>query len=298
MKTWWGFFALFCFFFGHVLCMWKFLSQRSNLCYNSNPSHCSGNARSLTFCTTRERQDVISECLTGSELRHLSCTFCSEIQMSFSGLCFEGPQSPLQFSWQEKNWTCPENPHITWQVGEIAGDLNQKGSHDILSKNTRKTLVTHVHPWASQLVHGPSQLNPLCWLCCAFSRASCIGYICMLLPKSNSFLKVLFSMNFWPVSRPIPFAFTACKTLLKQLRNCFLSVLSTLFSRRGFKALVGISHCLCVFSSTSCAGYSLRCSITTEWGSFLSKSKQSDCFLCVCSTSNWWIAINFTASQL
>ena len=38
---------------GHGLRMWKFLGQGLNPCHNSNLSHCSDNARSLTFCTMR-----------------------------------------------------------------------------------------------------------------------------------------------------------------------------------------------------------------------------------------------------
>ena len=40
-----------CFFCTH--CMWKFPVQ-SNLCHSSDPSHCSDNAGSLTYSTTRE----------------------------------------------------------------------------------------------------------------------------------------------------------------------------------------------------------------------------------------------------
>nr|KAF6324894.1 hypothetical protein mMyoMyo1_008345 [Myotis myotis] len=32
---------------------------------------------------------------------------------------------------------------------------------------------------------------------------------------------------------------------------------------------MGISHCSCLFFSTSCAGHSLNCSITTDGGSFI-----------------------------
>ena len=42
------------FFFGHIHGMQKFPGQGSNLCYSSDPSHSSDNARSLTHYTTRE----------------------------------------------------------------------------------------------------------------------------------------------------------------------------------------------------------------------------------------------------
>lgn len=38
--------------------MWKFSDQGWNAQYNSNPSHCSGNARSLTCCSKRELPSV------------------------------------------------------------------------------------------------------------------------------------------------------------------------------------------------------------------------------------------------
>ena len=46
--------VLFIYFFGCACGVWKFLGQGSNLCHSSNLSHCSDNARSLTFCTTKE----------------------------------------------------------------------------------------------------------------------------------------------------------------------------------------------------------------------------------------------------
>ena len=41
-------------FFGHTCSMWKFPSQRSNPHHSRDPSCCSDNAGSLTYCTTRE----------------------------------------------------------------------------------------------------------------------------------------------------------------------------------------------------------------------------------------------------
>ena len=42
--------------------MWKFLSQELNLCHSSDPSHCSGNARSLTQGATRELPNFCNSC--------------------------------------------------------------------------------------------------------------------------------------------------------------------------------------------------------------------------------------------
>ena len=42
------------FYFGYTHSMWKFLGQGSNPHHSSNPSHCLGNARSLTHCATGE----------------------------------------------------------------------------------------------------------------------------------------------------------------------------------------------------------------------------------------------------
>ena len=42
------------FLFGHTHIMHKFLGQVWNLCHSSDMSHCSGNARFLTCCTTKE----------------------------------------------------------------------------------------------------------------------------------------------------------------------------------------------------------------------------------------------------
>ena len=41
-------------FFGHAHSMWKFLGQGSNLCHGSDPSCCSDNTGSLTYCSIRE----------------------------------------------------------------------------------------------------------------------------------------------------------------------------------------------------------------------------------------------------
>ena len=40
--------------FGCHCSMWKFPGQGSNLCHSSDPSCCSDNTRSLTYCATRE----------------------------------------------------------------------------------------------------------------------------------------------------------------------------------------------------------------------------------------------------
>ena len=50
----------FLFFSGCICDMCKFLSQVSNPCHSSNPSHCSDSAGSLTYCTTRELQSIHS----------------------------------------------------------------------------------------------------------------------------------------------------------------------------------------------------------------------------------------------
>ena len=49
-----GCFVLFC--FSHTHGMWKFPGQELNLCYSSDPSHCSANAGSLTCCAIRDLQ--------------------------------------------------------------------------------------------------------------------------------------------------------------------------------------------------------------------------------------------------
>ena len=54
-------FSLFCFVSGCVHSMWNFLGEGSNSHHSSSPSHHSDNARSLTCCSTREPQDLISE---------------------------------------------------------------------------------------------------------------------------------------------------------------------------------------------------------------------------------------------
>ena len=48
------FFFFFFFFFGCTHGMWKFLGQGLNLHHDSDPSHCSGDTRSLTYCITRK----------------------------------------------------------------------------------------------------------------------------------------------------------------------------------------------------------------------------------------------------
>ena len=48
------FFLGFFFFFCYAHDQWKFPGQGSNLCHRRDPSHCSGNAGSLTHCTTEE----------------------------------------------------------------------------------------------------------------------------------------------------------------------------------------------------------------------------------------------------
>ena len=71
------FFFLFFFFFCHAWGMWEFPGQGMNLCHSRNLSSCSGNARSLTCCTTRELFPgyflTVNLCLSSPRTLDLGC---------------------------------------------------------------------------------------------------------------------------------------------------------------------------------------------------------------------------------